>query len=710
MNNTPNLSVLLLAVAIASGCFLGACQSSLHSGVQQTSINPAAVDEWTATPIPTVPGIQLPTPWETYAAQTNTNSMTDTIDPISTEESSPPLAAFTDSNPSEGVLLTIKGESRFREFEVSPSGSTIALTEEHGVFMLEASSFDGLWFWQSPDRLTAQAVFSLNGELLATGAADASVTLLDSESGEALQVLHGQAIPRIVSFSQDGQFLYSISDEGAAWRWDLASGQETFISDPENLYAAPLLLSEHHGLLHAIDTNFTGIWDTSNNLDIHAQSLRLVHSVDLSPDQSILALATTPVTLWDVECGKLLNRMDQVRYSYTDELLFAPDGKSLVFGTFFGSIYLWDLEKDEPQRILPQVHGDWGDLVELAFSPDGAIVYAAYQPPNLFDPNLQNWLIAWDIENHKELLVKNMRAPIPLRASLSSEGAKITSLVHSKGLTLETWLADADSGSYTRLDSIDLAAWECVPTLNYVHLSEDGRRLASRGSSCNEGINIWDVATGEVVNVIQADAGVWDPFELSADGSYLFSFGGPTDVALWDVDLGTKVYNIPNVNPDVHFDPTTSPDGHTFAFGEVFGEQYLYSIESETRLHTLKGQRGVGVRSTFSPDGTRLASGGIDRIIMLWDVQTGERIRWAEQEGIVLDLAYLPDGSTLVTTSHGKIFFWDAETLALLGELEGHHGKVTLLGFSPDGRTMLTKGHRSTMILWDLRAVLGQGG
>jgi WD40 repeat protein len=89
-----------------------------------------------------------------------------------------------------------------------------------------------------------------------------------------------------------------------------------------------------------------------------------------------------------------------------------------------------------------------------------------------------------------------------------------------------------------------------------------------------------------------------------------------------------------------------------------------------------------------SPDGTRLAWGGTDGLVKVWDL-TEQEVAWFNfvTQGInVNSIAFNPDGSILVTgDANGSIVFWDTESGQRIRNLPSNLSTINQLAYSPDG-------------------------
>src|SRR5438094_974842 len=88
-------------------------------------------------------------------------------------------------------------------------------------------------------------------------------------------------------------------------------------------------------------------------------------------------------------------------------------------------------------------------------------------------------------------------------------------------------------------------------------------------------------------------------------------------------------------------------------------------------LHPITGpsshpsHRGYLATSALSPDGKKLATGGLDGIVRVWDADTGEFLRaLVGHNSYVYGLAWSPDGTVLASAGSfdGTARLWDAAT------------------------------------------------
>ena len=135
-----------------------------------------------------------------------------------------------------------------------------------------------------------------------------------------------------------------------------------------------------------------------------------------------------------------------------------------------------------------------------------------------------------------------------------------------------------------------------------------------------------------------------------------------------------------------------SPDGLTLASGGADRLVRIWDIETGRLLRSLRGHTNDIRAIVFTPDGLTLATGSEDRTIRLWNGQTGEptKLLFTRYDHNVCSLSLSPDGLMLARGSHNKdIKIWEVTTgtelMTLLGKDAYDHHWSVCVAFSPDG-------------------------
>ena len=104
----------------------------------------------------------------------------------------------------------------------------------------------------------------------------------------------------------------------------------------------------------------------------------------------------------------------------------------------------------------------------------------------------------------------------------------------------------------------------------------------------------------------------------------------------------------------------------------------------------------------FSHDGSRLASGAVDSLVLFWDVATAKEVdRFCGHTTPVSAVEFSRDDRTLISGAmDGTVKVWDVDRPKPLLKLQGHEMDVISLTFISDGRELLSADFTGVMKRW----------
>ncbi|WP_051367105.1 nSTAND1 domain-containing NTPase [Hamadaea tsunoensis] len=328
-------------------------------------------------------------------------------------------------------------------------------------------------------------------------------------------------------------------------------------------------------------------------------------------------------------------------------------------------------------------HGE--PVKEAAFSPDGTVLVAATQDPTL---------VVWDVAHRTELARLEDGHKSAVRAVAVGPGH----VVVSGGLdgSVVEWdyqrakvlrVLRPPSNSQKRLES--------------VAISPDGSLVAvsARGLPTE----LWHLPDGAPVGRLADLGDLLTRVAFSPDGHRLVSAGvDPVDprdvVSLWNVDTRTLIARSPLLDAapqSVAF----SPDGHTVGIASEQMADVMLWDTADGSLSRLRGHTHSVRQLAFSPDGSRLVSGGFDEFAIVWDVRRKALVtKLFGHSSELYTVAYSPDGRTIATGSKDRrILLFDLAEQPFTG----HVDRVNGIAASPDGRLLASASKDATVVVWD---------
>jgi len=595
-----------------------------------------------------------------------------------------------------------EAEERSKRAESIAIASTAALDDPNAALLagVEAYELGGSFEARSlilgtlqlnaglPQILAGQArsvngiVFSPDSAIIATGGSDGVVRLWDAPTGRPLgNPLRGHdGVVLSVSYSPDGQTLASGGDDAIVRLWD--------VSDPANV---------------------------PKPAELTAVGLESVNVVAFSPDRKTLATGheSGAVQLWDVsnpEDARSLGPPLRPRHGGAVwGLAFRPDGARLASGGADPSVRLWDVSNPRRAQALPPLADTSGGAVSsLAFGRKGELLAAARE---------DGLVSLWEFSGSAEPRYRELRGHTDDVYGVSFNADASVLVSGGADDKVVFWSLQTDPPrpfGPPRTHSDDVRG---------VAISPDGRVAAS--ASADTTAKLWPLAdTGALAAALGSSEDAAPEFRIGA-GDLLVSASSAAGVRLWNLrgyGLGSETLSAPAPREPLESLPLEAANGYSLDLrGDLLattsGSTFtLWNVRTASRPQELGSPASAHDGDVWvlalSPDGKTLASGSLDKTVILWDVSDPEEPQRLatidDHSDSIDDIEFSPQGGLLATASDdGDIRLWDVRDRRRpkqLGQpLRGHEGaEVYELAFDPKGRVLASGGADQRIVLWDV--------
>jgi glucose repression regulatory protein TUP1 len=149
-----------------------------------------------------------------------------------------------------------------------------------------------------------------------------------------------------------------------------------------------------------------------------------------------------------------------------------------------------------------------------------------------------------------------------------------------------------------------------------------------------------------------------------------------------------------------------SPNDDKIVTGSEDSKIVLWDLETQEKITDFAGHTHEIYSIDYSPRGDLIASGSGDKTIKLWNVNTLERVhtfgsRHDLNDGMTA-VHFSPDGRLLYAGSLDKtIRVWDLETQQMIRQMHGHENSIYSISISNDGKRISSASLDKTIKVWD---------
>jgi len=537
----------------------------------------------------------------------------------------------------------------------APNDPTTAAIGSNTVVLWDIETWQERRHFDLPGELALSLAYSPDGQLLAAGYGSGDLRVYDVSTGQARISLraHRDAIDAL-TFSPDGTLLATGARDAAVRLWDVATGEEVTSLQPTSSEPVEALAYTDDGRQLLVGLNKSGILaydlatgDEAWRMDDLGQG---VPALDISPDGRWLAFTAYDSSVTVTDMATRTARFAYIGHGARSEAVtFSPDGRILYTGSLDTTARSWHVFGGALERFV-RGYAPGASVTKVISLSNGDFVTAGGEN----DPRVLLW--------HEGEVVRAFSGHTDSVAALAVSPDEQTALSGGFDATLRQWnLATGELFNTLPLEDASI--------ITSAHYSADGTQaLVTAIDSAQTGsyILIYHLASGKVafqqhVDLDLAISGVFNADESAViyAGSSL-SRSGQGFIAEVDLESGEVQQRFANVHKHGVYALALSPDGSRLASGAEDGLIVVWNAATAQETRRLIGHSDLVRGINFNADGNLLISASYDDTARIWDLNNWEElIRLEGHSDDLRDAAFAVDGSGVLTTSgDGSVGIW----------------------------------------------------
>lgn len=406
-------------------------------------------------------------------------------------------------------------------------------------------------------------------------------------------------------FSKDQESIYTISKDGAVFRWEYTSDPNAPDSEDEDMEGK--------------DLSRTRWRITQRNYFLQDQAKVMCVAYHCESNLLVAGFSSGVFGLYEMPELNMIHTLS-ISQNDIDFVTINKTGEWLAFGASkLGQLLVWEWQSES--YILKQ-QGHFDSMNSLVYSPDGERLVTTAD-----DGKVKVW-------------------------DLKSGFCIVTFTEHTSGVTACEY---SKKGNVLFTSSLDgsIRAWDLVRYRNFRTFTAPTRlsfscmaidpsgEVVCAGSLDSFDIHIWSVQTGQLLDRLSGHEGPVSSLAFAPDGSVLVSGSWDHTVRIWSVFNRTQTSEPLQLQADV-VNIAFRPDSQQLAVSTLDGQLTFWSV-SEAEQHSgidgrrdVSGGRKISDRRTaanvsgtksfntvqYSADGSCVLAGGNSKYICLYSVSS----------------------------------------------------------------------------------------